>query len=89
MDTAAVSASNGGNGAPFQPVSAETRDGAFPAAFGLAVITGLADEVQVTSTDAGLSVRMSWPADPVGPVAGRSKLTAARARRTAWPARVF
>ena len=64
MNTAAVSASNGGNGAPFQPVSAETRDGAFPAAFGLAVITGLADEVQVTSTDAGLSVRMSWPASP-------------------------
>ncbi len=67
MDTAAVPASNGGhgaNGAPFQPVSAETRDGAFPAAFGLAVITGLADEVQVSSTDAGLSVRMSWPASP-------------------------
>jgi hypothetical protein len=28
------------------------------------VITGLADEVQVSSTDAGLSVRMSWPATP-------------------------
>jgi serine/threonine-protein kinase RsbW len=72
MDAAAVSASSGGNGtqgahgAPFQPVSAETRDGAFPAAFGLAVITGLADEVQVSSTDSGLSVRMSWPATPSG-----------------------
>jgi serine/threonine-protein kinase RsbW len=64
MDAAPVSASNGGNGAPFPPVSAETRDRAFPAAFGLAVITGLADEVQVSSTDAGLSVRMSWPATP-------------------------
>ncbi len=73
MDAAAVSVANGGNGtpgshgahgAPFQPVSAETRDGAFPAAFGLAVITGLADDVQVSSTESGLSVRMSWPADP-------------------------
>jgi hypothetical protein len=71
MDAAAVSASSGGNGAqearganeaPFQPVPAETRDGAFPAAFGLAVITGLADDVQVSSTESGLSVRMSWPA---------------------------
>jgi anti-sigma regulatory factor (Ser/Thr protein kinase) len=67
MDTAAVSAGNGGqgaHGAPFQPVPAETRDAAFPAAFGLAVITGLADDVQVSSTDSGLSVRMSWPAAP-------------------------
>jgi anti-sigma regulatory factor (Ser/Thr protein kinase) len=70
MDTAAVSASNGGNGAqgaqgaPFQPVPAETRDAAFPAAFGLAVISGLADDVQVSPTESGLSVRMSWPAAP-------------------------
>jgi serine/threonine-protein kinase RsbW len=69
MDTAAVSATNGGHGphqAPFQPVPAETRDAAFPAAFGLAVITGLADDVQVSSTESGLSVRMSWPAAPTG-----------------------
>src|ERR1700749_2802103 len=64
MNTATVSAGNGGLGAPFQPVPAETRDAAFPAAFGLAVITGLADDVQVSSTDSGLSVRMSWPAAP-------------------------
>ncbi len=37
-------------------------DGAFPAAFGLAVISGLADDVQVSSKESGLSVRMSWPA---------------------------
>jgi serine/threonine-protein kinase RsbW len=68
MDTAAVSAANGGhNGAPFHPVPAETRDAAFPAAFGLAVISGLADEVQVSSTDSGLRVRMSWPAAPATP----------------------
>src|ERR1700760_1715082 len=80
MDTAAVSANGGPGrpgatggpggrgtpGAPFQPVPAETRDAAFPAAFGLAVITGLADDVQVSSTESGLSVRMSWPAAPPG-----------------------
>src|ERR1700761_201005 len=69
MDTAAVSAhggrgGGGAPGAPSQPVPAETRDAAFPAAFGLAVITGLADDVQVSSTESGLSVRMSWPAAP-------------------------
>jgi serine/threonine-protein kinase RsbW len=60
MDTASVSASNGG--APFSPVPADTRDGAFPAAFGLAVISGLADDVRISSTESGLSVRMTWPA---------------------------
>ena len=63
MDTAAVPAANGGS-APFHPVAAEARDSTFPAAFGLAVISGLADEVQVFSTESGLSVRMSWPAVP-------------------------
>jgi len=33
-----------------------------PAGFGLAVISGLADDVHVSSTSAGVSVRMSWPA---------------------------
>jgi len=32
-----------------------------PAGFGLAVISGLADDVRVSSTSAGVSVRMSWP----------------------------
>jgi anti-sigma regulatory factor (Ser/Thr protein kinase) len=32
-----------------------------PAGFGLAVISGLADEVHVSSTGSGVSVRMSWP----------------------------
>ena len=62
MDTAAVSAAGGS--ALFQPVAAEARASAFPAAFGLAMISGLADEVQVFSTESGLSVRMSWPAVP-------------------------
>ncbi len=36
--------------------------GAFPQeGLGLAVIAGLADDVQFTRTSAGLSIRMSWP----------------------------
>ena len=34
---------------------------AIPAGFGLAVISGLADDVRVLSTSYGVSVRMSWP----------------------------
>ena len=32
-----------------------------PAELGLAVIEGLADDVEIAHTDAGLSIRMSWP----------------------------
>jgi hypothetical protein len=36
--------------------------GGFPLeGLGLAVIAGLADDVQFTRTSAGLSIRMSWP----------------------------
>ena len=34
---------------------------AIPAGFGLAVISGLADDVRVMSTSSGVSVQMSWP----------------------------
>jgi len=34
---------------------------AVPAELGLAVIEGLADDVEIAQTDAGLSIRMSWP----------------------------
>jgi anti-sigma regulatory factor (Ser/Thr protein kinase) len=34
---------------------------AVPAGFGLAVISGLADDVRVLSTSSGVSIRMSWP----------------------------
>ena len=34
---------------------------AIPGGFGLAVISGLADDVRVSSTSSGVSVRMSWP----------------------------
>ena len=34
---------------------------AIPAGFGLAVISGLAEDVRVLSTSSGVSVQMSWP----------------------------
>ena len=39
---------------------------AFPAGFGLAVISGLAEDVRVLSTSSGVSVRMSWPSTAAG-----------------------
>ena len=36
-------------------------DTGIPAGFGLAVISGLADDVRVSSSSSGVSVRMSWP----------------------------
>ena len=36
-------------------------DAGIQAGFGLAVISGLADDVHVSSTSSGVSVRMSWP----------------------------
>ncbi len=33
--------------------------------FGLAVIAGLADNVQISETAAGTSIRMSWPSEGV------------------------
>lgn len=38
----------------------------FPAGFGLAVISGLAEDVRVLSTSSGVSVRMSWPSTAAG-----------------------
>jgi anti-sigma regulatory factor (Ser/Thr protein kinase) len=45
------------------PGSGATTDAGaagIPAGFGLAVISGLADDVRVSSTSAGVSVQMSW-----------------------------
>ncbi len=54
-----------GDGAGHEAVGYEAvgYDGgsAFPAGFGLAVISGLAEDVRVLSTSSGVSVRMSWP----------------------------
>jgi serine/threonine-protein kinase RsbW len=46
-----------------QPAGAagEPARQAVPAELGLAVIEGLADDVEIARTKAGLSIRMSWP----------------------------
>ena len=53
----------GGDGEDGAVSPAPGQDGgtAIPAGFGLAVISGLADDVRVSSTSSGVSVRMSWP----------------------------
>src|SRR5262250_2898220 len=60
-NTAAV----GDDGMAWPPQPATGRDGkdraALPAQLGLAVIAGLADDVQVSRNGNGLSIRMSWP----------------------------
>jgi len=48
-------------------VAPDAGDAGIPAGFGLAVISGLADDVRVSSTSSGVSVRMSWrSAAPAG-----------------------
>ena len=61
-----ASAPSGANGnrpgqAQLVEVAHEEDGGVIPAGFGLAVISGLADDVHVSSTSSGVSVRMSWP----------------------------
>lgn len=67
----AAAADPAGNGLAGEP-SGSGRTPAvpepLPANFGLAVIAGLADDVEVSSTDNGLRVRMSWPAMKSVPV---------------------
>ena len=38
-----------------------SAEAGFPAGLGIAVIEGLADDVQISETAAGTSIRMSWP----------------------------
>ena len=55
---------NGANEVPGdEPADAagEPARQAVPAELGLAVIEGLADDVEIARTKAGLSIRMSWP----------------------------
>ncbi|MGE5290186.1 MAG: ATP-binding protein [Micromonosporaceae bacterium] len=42
--------------------SPDIGNGSLPPGIGLAVIAGLADDVQISATDGGVTVRMSWPA---------------------------
>ena len=60
----AAPVANGGSEAPGdEPADAagEPARQAVPAELGLAVIEGLADDVEIARTKAGLSIRMSWP----------------------------
>ena len=51
-----------GSGAASGGTAREPADAAvMPPGFSLAVIAGLADDVEVTQTEAGTSVKMSWP----------------------------
>ncbi len=53
---------NGSGRAAAVNENGEAGDGPIPAGFGLAVISGLADDVRISATGSGLSVRMTWPA---------------------------
>jgi hypothetical protein len=51
---------------PAAPASVTSVNGnldtsAIPAGFGLAVISGLADDVLISASGAGVTVRMTWP----------------------------
>lgn len=54
------SAASGGRGGTDQDVESEGED-----EMGLAVISGLVDDVEVSSTEEGGVIRMSWPTTPV------------------------
>jgi len=52
--------------APGQVLGAPSAEPAvLPPGFSLAVIAGLADDVQIHETSAGTSVKMSWPLSPL------------------------
>jgi serine/threonine-protein kinase RsbW len=59
--SASTGASTGANGHGIATLVQGADDTGIPAGFGLAVISGLADDVHVSSTSSGVSVRMSWP----------------------------
>jgi serine/threonine-protein kinase RsbW len=54
-------AGGGGTAGGDRPAAGKPRPQTVPAELGLAVIEGLADDVEIARTKAGLSIRMSWP----------------------------
>ena len=58
---ASTGTGTGANGHGVATTVQGADDAGIPAGFGLAVISGLADDVHVSSTSSGVSVRMSWP----------------------------
>jgi len=59
--TAPAGTNGHGGAASASAVVQGVDDAGIQAGFGLAVISGLADDVHVSSTSSGVSVRMSWP----------------------------
>jgi anti-sigma regulatory factor (Ser/Thr protein kinase) len=47
------------------PGTGTDGNGGLPARLGIAVIEGLADEVQISETAVGTSIRMSWPSSGI------------------------
>jgi serine/threonine-protein kinase RsbW len=67
VPSAPAGASVAGTAAAGGPAAGRTANGTLPpeglpGGFGLAVISGLADDVRITATSSGVSVRMTWPA---------------------------
>jgi serine/threonine-protein kinase RsbW len=61
-DTGPAYAGPAGSTSAGLPRPGGAGDGAgLPPGFGVAVISGLADDVQVSETESGTSIRMSWP----------------------------
>jgi serine/threonine-protein kinase RsbW len=60
-DSFAAPGSGSDNGYPGAAGSLDDPEALLPQGLGLAVIAGLADDVKISRTAAGLSIRMSWP----------------------------
>lgn len=56
-----INAGRPGGAAGGAAVPRQADGNLMPPGFSLAVIAGLADDVQISETDAGTSVKMSWP----------------------------
>jgi anti-sigma regulatory factor (Ser/Thr protein kinase) len=64
FEVVVTNTASGDDGVEWPPASDPRPDGqGLPGELGLAVIAGLADDVQVSRTGDGLSIRMSWPAE--------------------------
>jgi serine/threonine-protein kinase RsbW len=59
---AAPADSAGASRATGTPDNGTLPPASLPGGFGLAVISGLADDVRITATGSGVRVRMTWPA---------------------------
>jgi serine/threonine-protein kinase RsbW len=61
-DTGATPGLSGADGAGPGGLDAELTQAGLGPSLGLAVLAGLADDIQISETPAGVSIKMSWPA---------------------------